>query len=183
MPSETIVIAANICQAAVPFISLLAYVPQWTKLCRSRSSDSISISSWCAWTISSAFALFYAVVQLILNERGWALVLTTLLGLLFVAFTLILVIRFRPRHPAKPFNQNGGIPNTEQPTHEDTPPTINLPLENKRSLFFLPANPVQHLPHLVVLKNSINEMVFAWKINQRNPYQHGQQTLPRENQH
>ena len=97
MPAESVVAAANICQTMVPMISLLAYVPQWAKVLRTRSSASISVRSWCAWTISSAFALFYAVIQLLLNGRGWALVLSTSLGLAFVLCTLFLVIRFRHR--------------------------------------------------------------------------------------
>ncbi|NLE68102.1 MAG: PQ-loop repeat-containing protein [Lentisphaerae bacterium] len=95
MPSETIIAASNICQAAVPLISLLAYVPQWAKLLRTKSSASISMRSWCAWTVSGSFALFYAVTQLLLNGRGWALVLSSSLGLAFVLCTLFLVVRFR----------------------------------------------------------------------------------------
>jgi uncharacterized protein with PQ loop repeat len=100
MPSATIVTIANICQASVPLIALLAYIPQWAKLLRSRSSASISARSWFVWTISSAFALFYAIIQLLLNGRGWALVLSTFLGLAFVVCTLFLVIRFR-RGPSR----------------------------------------------------------------------------------
>ena len=95
MPSQTIVTAADICQATVPLISLLAYVPQWSKLFRNKSSASISLRSWCAWTVSSSFALFYALTQLVLNGRGWALVLSAGLSLAFVIFTLLLVIKFR----------------------------------------------------------------------------------------
>lgn len=95
MPSHAVVVAANICQAAVPFISLLAYIPQWVKLCRTRSSASISIRSWCVWTLSSSFSLFYAIIQLRLNGAGWALVLSTALGLTFVLGTLFLTIKFR----------------------------------------------------------------------------------------
>ncbi len=95
MPAESVVITANICQALVPLISLLAYVPQWIKLLRTKSSGSISLRSWCAWTLSTAFALFYAVVQLLLNNRGWALVISSALGLSFVLGTLILVVRYR----------------------------------------------------------------------------------------
>jgi uncharacterized protein with PQ loop repeat len=97
MPPETVVHAANVCQIAVPFISLTAYFPQWTKLFRTKSSASISIRSWCVWTVSSAFAVFYAIVQLLLNGRGWPLVLSTSLGLVFVAFTLVLVVRYRDK--------------------------------------------------------------------------------------
>ena len=95
MPSASVVVAANVCQTAVPLLSLMAYIPQWGKLWRTRSSASISTRSWCVWTVSSAFSLFYAVTQLSLNGRGWALVLSSLLGLCFVVATLFLVLRFR----------------------------------------------------------------------------------------
>jgi uncharacterized protein with PQ loop repeat len=97
MPPETVVQAANICQIVVPFISLTAYFPQWTKLFRTKSSASVSMRSWCVWSVSSAFAVFYAVVQLWLNGRGWPLVLSSSAGLLFVAYTLFLVVRYRER--------------------------------------------------------------------------------------
>jgi uncharacterized protein with PQ loop repeat len=93
--SETVVATANACQAAIPLISLLAYIPQWAKVLRTKSSGSVSTRSWLAWTVSSGFALFYAVTQLILNGRGWALVFSTSLGLAFVVCTLFLVVRFR----------------------------------------------------------------------------------------
>lgn len=95
MPSEPIVVAANICQATVPFLSLLAYAPQWAKLRRTKSSTSISLRSWCVWSVSSAFAVFYAITQLLTTGRGWALVLSSALGLVFVLLTLFLVVRFR----------------------------------------------------------------------------------------
>lgn len=100
MPSESVVTLANVCQLLVPLISLMAYIPQWAKLWRTKSSASISIRSWCAWSISGSFALFYAVVQLIVNGRGWALVLSALIGLIFVITTLALVVRFRQRQSA-----------------------------------------------------------------------------------
>ncbi len=90
---------ANAGQAAVPFLSLVAYVPQWIKICRTRTSGAISLRSWLIWTLSSVLALFYAVVQLLLNGRGWALVFATASGLAFVVTTLLLVIWFRPKGP------------------------------------------------------------------------------------
>jgi len=95
MPSDIIIRAADLGQAAVPFLSLVAYLPQWIKLHRSRTSGTISIRSWSIWTVSSILAVFYAVVQLQVTGRGWALVLSSALGLLFVVFTLVLVILYR----------------------------------------------------------------------------------------
>ena len=97
MLSEVVVATANACQLAVPIIALAAYLPQWTKIYRNRSSADISLRAWCLWTVSSAFALFHAVVQLLLNGRGWALVISSLLSVLFVVSTVALVVRFRQR--------------------------------------------------------------------------------------
>jgi uncharacterized protein with PQ loop repeat len=97
MPSEFVVSAANVCQMAVPFIALSAYLPQWIKLIRTRSSRDISLRSWCIWTISALCALFYAVVQLLLNGRGWPLVISTFMGLLSILFTVSLILRYRPK--------------------------------------------------------------------------------------
>ena len=95
MLPASVVRASDACQLAVPFISLAAYVPQWIKLCRTRSSASISLRSWCLWTVTSAFALFYAIVQLLLHDSGWALVVSTVMTFGFVLVTLYLVVKFR----------------------------------------------------------------------------------------
>ena len=95
MPSESVITAANLCQIAVPVISLSAYLPQWLKLYRTRSSAAISVRSWAAWSVSTAFALFYAVVQLQQTGSGWALVVSSILALVFVLFTLFLILKFR----------------------------------------------------------------------------------------
>jgi len=76
-------------------ISLIAYLPHWAKILRGRSSGAISSRSWAAWSLSSLLAVFCAVIQLQVTGRGWALVFSTVLGLGFVLFTLILVVRYR----------------------------------------------------------------------------------------
>ncbi|MBI4763696.1 MAG: hypothetical protein HY787_03715 [Deltaproteobacteria bacterium] len=97
MLPELVVTSANLCQTAVPFIALSAYLPQWVQLVRTKSSRDISLRSWCIWTLSSFFSLFYAIVQLVLNGRGWPLVFSTAVGLLSVILTVTLVLRFRPK--------------------------------------------------------------------------------------
>ncbi|MEW6187931.1 MAG: PQ-loop domain-containing transporter [Thermodesulfobacteriota bacterium] len=97
MPSEVVVSAANICQMAVPFIAFSAYLPQWIKLIRTKSSRDISLRSWCIWTVSALCALFYAIVQLLLNGRGWPLVISTIFGLSSILFTVSLIYRYRPK--------------------------------------------------------------------------------------
>jgi uncharacterized protein with PQ loop repeat len=100
MLSEFVVTTANTCQMAVPFIALSAYMPQWIKLIHTKSSRDISLRSWCIWTVSTLCALFYAVVQLLLNGRGWPLVISTIMGLFSVLFTVFLTFRYRPKSKA-----------------------------------------------------------------------------------
>jgi|GEM_PF-400617 len=116
MPSDWVVAVANTCQMAVPVISLSAYLPQWIKLIRTRSSRDISLRSWCIWTVSACFALFYAVVQLWLNGRGWPLVVSTALGLLFVLFTLFLILRYRPKGKGREISNKKGRKATGAPS-------------------------------------------------------------------
>jgi uncharacterized protein with PQ loop repeat len=97
MLPEIVVTSANACQMAVPFIALSAYLPQWIQLIRTQSSRDISLRSWCIWTLSSSFGLFYAIVQLTLNGRGWPLVFSAAISLLSVFLTVALVLRYRPK--------------------------------------------------------------------------------------
>ena len=95
MVPDAVVTSANVCQIAVPFIALSAYLPQWIKLCRTRASADISLRSWCLWTVSSLFALFYATVQLLLNGRGWPLIVSSVIGLGAILLTVFLILRYR----------------------------------------------------------------------------------------
>jgi uncharacterized protein with PQ loop repeat len=95
--SSLVVESANILQLAVPAIALVAYVPQWVKICHTRSSVDISLRAWCLWTVSSVFALYYAVVQLLQHGQGWPLVVSAAIGLSAVLLTVVLVLRYRPR--------------------------------------------------------------------------------------
>lgn len=97
MVPEPIVQLANLLQTSVPVLSLLAYFPQWSKIIRSRTSTAISARSWLLWGCTGAFTLFYAIVQLLLNDRGWPLVISSVTGLVFVLLTLLLILKYRPR--------------------------------------------------------------------------------------
>jgi uncharacterized protein with PQ loop repeat len=101
MPDK-VVLAANVCQTVIPLISLMAYLPQWGKIWSTQSSIGVSLRAWCIWTVSSSFAVFYALVQLVLNGRGWALVASSLVTLVFVLATVVLVVRFRPGAETRP---------------------------------------------------------------------------------
>jgi len=97
MVPDSVIITANTCQIATTFISLSAYLPQWIKIIQTRSSVNISIHSWCLWFISASFALFYAIVQYLLNGRGWPLIISTLASLSCILFTVSLIVRFRTK--------------------------------------------------------------------------------------
>ncbi|MBA3028288.1 MAG: hypothetical protein FP816_05655 [Desulfobacteraceae bacterium] len=95
MPSDILVTSANICQLIVPLLSLSAFLPQWAQLFRTKSSEDISLSAWILWSVSSLLALFYAVVQLLLNGRGWPLVISSVFGLIAVLLTVIMILQYR----------------------------------------------------------------------------------------
>jgi uncharacterized protein with PQ loop repeat len=101
MVPNLVVDAANVCQMSTVLISLAAYLPQWVKLYRTKSSENISLRSWCLWVVSSAFAFFYAVVQLLLNDRGWPLVVSTLTSFAFIVLTVLMIVKYRPKRAAK----------------------------------------------------------------------------------
>lgn len=95
MTNEFITTTANVLQVSVAFLSLVAYIPQWLKLMRKKSSADISLRSWILWTLSSLFAVFYAVVQLYNFGSGWALIISSVLSLAFVVYTVILIVWYR----------------------------------------------------------------------------------------
>jgi len=103
MAADLVVTAANVCQLSIPFISLTGYLPQWIRILRTRSSDAISLRAWGLWTVSAAFAVFYAVVQLLVTGRGWPLIIssTLALGSVLVTVALVMIYRSKPR-PAAP---------------------------------------------------------------------------------
>ncbi len=97
MVPDSVIITANACQIATTLISLSAYLPQWIKLIQTRSSGDISLRSWCIWFFSASFALFYAIVQYLLNGRGWPLIISTIASLCCILFTVSLIVRFRTK--------------------------------------------------------------------------------------
>lgn len=82
-------------QSCVPVVSLCAYIPQWRKLMKTRSSGSISITSWVLWAGAYSVGTTYSTLLLMATGKGWPLVITTAGGLGFVLFTLFLVWRYR----------------------------------------------------------------------------------------
>jgi uncharacterized protein with PQ loop repeat len=96
MTAETWMMIANLLQGwGVPMLSLVAYLPQWRKLIRTRSSEDISLGAWLLWSVSTLFAVFYAVVQFVLHGHGLALIISSVTGLLFILVTIFLVLRYR----------------------------------------------------------------------------------------
>ena len=112
MLPDYLVDLANVCQTTSTFISFSAYLPQWLKLIRTKSSADISLRSWVLWLVSGSFALFYAIVQFQLNQRGWPLIISSSLSLTFIACTIGLIARFRgPRRgPVAEGRPQGGGP-------------------------------------------------------------------------
>ncbi len=84
-------------QLAVSFVALSAYFPQWIKLLRTKSRDDISLRSWCFWVVFSSLAIYYAIVQFLLNGRGWPLIISSLISLGSILFTIFLIVRYRSK--------------------------------------------------------------------------------------
>ncbi|MFZ9936843.1 MAG: PQ-loop domain-containing transporter [Luteolibacter sp.] len=55
---------ANVAESLVPLLVLVAYIPQWRHLWRTRYSRSISLSSWAIWAVAYLISVFYAAVLL-----------------------------------------------------------------------------------------------------------------------
>lgn len=95
MPAERIVIVANFLQGCSPLLSLFAYLPQWKKIVANKSSRDISLTSWLVWLLSSAIAIFYAIVQYKVTGKGTALIFSSVLVLVFVIITVCLIALYR----------------------------------------------------------------------------------------
>ena len=95
MSTHTLLNIAGILQAAVPVISLIAYLPQWKKLVDTKSSKDISLRSWSIWIISSSISLFYSIVLYKVTGKGIPLIFASSAGLLFVMVTVYLTARYR----------------------------------------------------------------------------------------
>ena len=95
MPAEKVVIVANFLQGCVPLLGLFAYFPQWKKIVANKSSRDISLASWLVWLLSSAIAIFYAVIQYQVTGKGTALIFSSLISLVFVFITVYLIARYR----------------------------------------------------------------------------------------
>ncbi|WP_273430334.1 SemiSWEET family sugar transporter [Chitinibacter tainanensis] len=98
MPSPWLIQLANLLQTSVPFLSLCAYIPQWKKLIKTRSSNDISLSTWLIFITSASFQVIYAVVQWQIHSYSWPLLISTVSTLLCGIFTVGLIIRYR--HPS-----------------------------------------------------------------------------------
>lgn len=97
MPHEYVVLAANLLQVSVPLLTLVAYVPQWVRLFKTKSSEDISFSAWALWAVSTGIGMFYAIVQLMVNGQGWPLVISATSSFSFVVLTLAMVAYYKHR--------------------------------------------------------------------------------------
>lgn len=95
MPEPWLLKTANVLQICVPLLSLTGYVPQWRKLIQTRSAADISLRTWLVWTVSSLFALCYALVQWQINQQTWPLLIASSATLLCVLTTVALVLFYR----------------------------------------------------------------------------------------
>jgi uncharacterized protein with PQ loop repeat len=85
----------------VPLLALFAYFPQWKKIIANKSSKDISLTSWLVWLLSSAIAIFYAVIQYQVTGKGTALVFSSIVVLIFVFITVCLIALYRKNDKPK----------------------------------------------------------------------------------
>ena len=71
----------------------ISYMPQISKIIKTRSSRDISISTWLMWFISSTIYLVY----LLLDGVGIWLILAQLLEVILIAVTLFVVVLYKSR--------------------------------------------------------------------------------------
>ena len=95
MPAEKIVIIANFLQGSIPLLALFAYLPQWKERIANKSSRGMSLTSSPVWLLSSAIAIFYAVIQYKVTGKGTALIFSSALTLVFVFVTVCLIALYR----------------------------------------------------------------------------------------
>ena len=95
MLSDPAIAAASFLQGSIPLLSLSAYLPQWRKIVATKSSKDISLHSWLLWSVSAAFAVFYAVAQYQTTGKGTALVFSSSVNLIFVVVTVYLLVIYR----------------------------------------------------------------------------------------
>ena len=53
------------------------------------------MTSWLVWLLSSAIAIFYAVIQYKITGKGTALIFSSVLALVFVFITVCLIALYR----------------------------------------------------------------------------------------
>lgn len=100
MVADSVIYAANALQMATTAISFSAYLPQWIKLFKTKSSENIALGSWCLWILSTSFNIFYAVVQYLINGSGWPLIISATFNLSCILFTVFLIIKYKKKKEA-----------------------------------------------------------------------------------
>lgn len=108
---------SDFCQSFTVLISLSAYLPQWQQMYKNKSSQNISLSAWIIWSISACLSLFYAVVQLTAHGTAYALVFSSTMSLLFIAATVILIVRYR--HMEKGAAKQSPLNSDQQNVHHE----------------------------------------------------------------
>lgn len=81
----------NILLLVVSICTFISYLPQIRQLLTTKSSEDLSIKSWCLWVVSMACYALYAI----LYTTDYMLMFTTILEFLFCFIILIMVIIYR----------------------------------------------------------------------------------------
>lgn len=100
MTNEQLAIVANILQLSVIAISLVAFIPQWRRILRTKSSEGISHCTWYLWNVATIFGFIYALINYHITGWGMSLIVATGVNVVFRMITLTLVIIFQVKSRA-----------------------------------------------------------------------------------
>jgi len=96
MEHSLLVSIGDACQLATIPLTMVAYVPQWLKLYKNKSSGDFSPCAWSLWAVSCFLALIYALIQNVENGGGAPLIWSCAATLLFMCTTIGMVLWYRP---------------------------------------------------------------------------------------
>ncbi|MCB0332711.1 MAG: PQ-loop repeat-containing protein [Bdellovibrionales bacterium] len=92
MSFENLLPLSDLLQSAVVFICAVAFVPQWVKLYRTKSSEDISLHSWVLWTLAAFCGWFYSYVHFFAHGTGTPLLVSTTINLIGNIFSIYLAV-------------------------------------------------------------------------------------------
>jgi len=94
---SSLVPVVDFLQSTTGIIALIAFVPQWMLIIRSKSTAGLSLPCWLMWLVSSSFALCYAFVHLKIGGNTHVLLYTTVISFVATISTVGLILWYHPK--------------------------------------------------------------------------------------